>query len=688
MAEPPEGRCRPGALGDLDGDSRADLVWTGTRDPGDPRRARLYVAAGDGHGGFGPAREIVWESGVDADDGGLPVVADFDGDGHADVLVGLSFGFSPSGFLRLFRGDGSGGLVDGETFGHGGSIVGLSAVDLDRDGHPEIVRGARFRVGGGLVSVISGSVEGFRPTSFLETGTGLNVIQPGDVNGDGWLDLALRFTDAYSPEPSGRLRVVLATPAGDLVRAGEDLPLIGAFVLADLEGSGRAGVFLVLREGTEDRLVFHRSVCVDESSQLVLPVAVRTVGATGARFDTELTLLNTGAGEARVEIRDGASWDGEPLRTIVLGPSKVVTLSTAGEGGKLLALASAAGPLRLDVRGIPASQLLAAARVLSTTPGLTGRGTLGIEAYEPAASPAGVSWVPWLVEDDGDRSNLAVLNPGSPAEGDVTVRVTVVSTDPKAPGEATLDDATLPPGGFRQWNRVLRAAGLAARTGFARLERVSAAGRYDGYAVLNDAVSSDGSFPAHAARRVGLGPVPPRTPRSGRALDRPLRDRASPLQRGRRAARRRAAVLPGRGGRGRKDVRSSTSPHGAQCESRTSWSMSAPLPKGGREGARCGGRSSRGARSRASWPSPARGPAVRGGATESPPWPRRRTAGSARRASSPRQSRTASRARTSRSSSPRTTRGSAPRSDSGSSTPKGGLRRRRTSTSERRSGRS
>jgi hypothetical protein len=74
------------------------------------------------------------------------------------------------------------------------------------------------------------------------------------------------------------------------------------------------------------------------------------------------------------------------------------------------------------------------------------------------------------------------------------VRVTVVSTDPESPGEVTLDDVTLPPGGFRQWNRVLRAAGLAAKSGFARLERVSATGRYDGYAVLNDAVSSDGSF--------------------------------------------------------------------------------------------------------------------------------------------------------------------------------------------------
>ncbi len=494
-AEPPEGPAPgPAALGDLDGDGRADLVWTGARNPADPRRARLYVAAGDGRGGFGPEKEIVWETGVDANDGGLPVVADFDRDGHADVLVGLSFGFSPTGFLRLFKGDGRGGLVSGATFGQGGSPVGLRAVDLDRDGYPEIVGGETFRVGGGLVRVRSGSVEGFRTTSFLETGPGLFAVLSADFNGDGWPDLAMRFTDAHAPQPSGRLRVVLATPAGDLPRAGDDLPVSGPFALADLTGSGRAGVVLVLREGAEDRLVFNRSVCDDEPTSLVLPVAVRAVGVTGARFDTELTLLNTGAGEARVEIRDGTSWSGEPLRTVVVAAAKVVTLSTSGEGEKLLPLASAAGPLSLSVRGIPAKQLLAAARVVSQTPGLSGRGTLGIEAYEPSASPLGVSWVPWLVEDDDDRSNLAVLNPGLPSEGDVTVRVTVVSTDPEAPGEATLDDLTLSPGGFHQWNRVLRAAGLAARSGFARLERVSAAGRYDGYAVLNDAVSSDGSF--------------------------------------------------------------------------------------------------------------------------------------------------------------------------------------------------
>ncbi|MCL4807422.1 MAG: VCBS repeat-containing protein [Thermoanaerobaculia bacterium] len=494
-AEPPEGPAPgPAALGDLDGDGRADLVWTGARDPARYTQALLYVAAGDGRGGFGPAKEIVWETGVDADFGGLPVVGDFDGDGHADVLVGISYGFSPSGFLRLFRGDGTGGLVDGATFGQGGSVAGLAAVDLDRDGRPEIVRGARFRLGNGSVRVISGSMEGFRTTSFLETGPGLSAVVPADFNGDRWTDLLLRFTDAFSTEPSGRLRVVLATKAGDLLRAGDDLPVTGAFVPADLEGSGRAGVVLVLKEGGEDRLVFHRSVCSDEASSVVLPVAVRTVGATGARFGTELTLLNAGAGEAHVEIRDGASWAGEPVRTVVLGAAKAVTLSTAAVGEKGLPLGSAVGPLSLSVRGIPAKHLLAAARVVSETPGLAGRGTLGIEAFEPADSPAGVSWIPWLAQDDGDRSNLAVLNPGSPAEGDVTVRVTVVSTDPEAPGEATLEDAILPPGGFRQWDRVLRAAGLAARSGFARLERVSTTGRYDAYAVLNDAVSSDGSF--------------------------------------------------------------------------------------------------------------------------------------------------------------------------------------------------
>jgi len=494
-AEAPDGPA-PGAaaLGDLDGDGRVDLVWTGVWNPADPHRGELFVARGDGRGGFGVPVPTTWDLCVDPYDGGVLIVTDADGDGRNDVVVGISWGFSPTGFLQLLRGDGRGGLSDGGRFSSAGAVSGLVAADLDRDGVPEIVRGAVYRMGGGQIRVLSRGAEGFRTTAMLDTGPGLSAVVSRDLSGDGWPDLAARFVDPRASSPSGRVRVYVSSPVGDLLPVGEEAPVSGAFALADLEGSGRAGVVAVLRGEAGSRLVFHRNVCDAGASTLVLPVAVRTTGATGARFDTEVTLLNAGAGEARVELRDGASWGGEPARTLALPAGSVVTLSTAGEGEKRLSLGRAAGPLRFDVRGVPASHVSVAARVVSETAGLPGRATLGIEARDPAATASAVSWIPWLLEDEADRANLAVLNPGSPAEGDVTVRVTVVSTDAASPGSAALGDLTLPPGGFHQWNRVLRAAHLAARSGYARLERLSSGGRFDAYAVLNDAVSSDGAF--------------------------------------------------------------------------------------------------------------------------------------------------------------------------------------------------
>lgn len=493
-AEAPDGP-RPGtsALGDLDGDGRVDLVWTGVWNPADPHRGELFVARGDGRGGFGEPAATTWDLGVDPYDGGVPVVTDADGDGRNDVVVGISWGFSPSGFLWLLRGDGRGGLSDAGRFSPGGAVSGLVASDLDRDGVAEIVRGAVYRMGGGQIRVLSRGAGGFRTTAMLETGPGLSAVVSRDLNGDGWPDLAARFVDPWASSPSGRVRLYVATPVGDLLPVGDEVPVSEAFALADLEGSGRAGVVAVLKGEAGSRLVFHRNACDAAASTLVLPVAVRTTGATGARFDTEVTLLNAGAGEARVELRDGASWGGEPAHSLALPAGSVATLSTAGEGEKRLSLGRAAGPLRLDVRGVPASHLSVAARVVSETAGLPGRATLGIEARDPSSSSA-VSWIPWLLEDEADRTNLAVLNPGSPTEGDVTVRVTVVSTDAASPGSAALGEVTLPPGGFHQWNRVLRAAHLAARSGYARLERLSGAGRFDAYAVVNDAVSSDGAF--------------------------------------------------------------------------------------------------------------------------------------------------------------------------------------------------
>jgi len=97
-----------------------------------------------------------------------------------------------------------------------------------------------------------------------------------------------------------------------------------------------------------------------------------------------------------------------------------------------------------------------------------------------------------LRQTDRDRSNLAVLNPGSDADGDIVVRVTVYSRGAGGVQSFTLPDITLPPGGFQQINGILGMFNLT--NGWAKVEKVSGGGPLYAYAVINDQGTSDGSF--------------------------------------------------------------------------------------------------------------------------------------------------------------------------------------------------
>jgi hypothetical protein len=159
-------------------------------------------------------------------------------------------------------------------------------------------------------------------------------------------------------------------------------------------------------------------------------------------------------------------------------------LSIATEGNVI-------GTLRIEVTGASSLGALSAS-VRTTTP--AGAGV----AY--GASPLvsllrGPSVVPWLVETAKDRTNLALVNAGSAADGPVTLRVEVHPGD-GASAPVVLPDVVLPPGAFSQTGRVLAAAGVAAPLGWARILRVDGNAPYLAWAAVNDAGSGDGSFVA------------------------------------------------------------------------------------------------------------------------------------------------------------------------------------------------
>ena len=188
--DPPSGEQRPGGfytvLADFDGDGFADLAGAVAS------QARVSVLLGDGSGRFG--RE--WTAGVGSSP--FAVVADdFDEDGHLDLAV------TNDPDLSLLLGNGDGTFGPGTRFPLGADITQFAAsADFDEDGHRDLAVAIRnpYRV-----AVLLGNGDGtFRPFVHLPTALGRpRAIVAQDFNEDGHQDLAVS-SESY-PEMSVHL---------------------------------------------------------------------------------------------------------------------------------------------------------------------------------------------------------------------------------------------------------------------------------------------------------------------------------------------------------------------------------------------------------------------------------------------------------------------------------------------------
>jgi hypothetical protein len=89
------------AIGDIDHDGRNDIV-VGSFDSGD-----VQVFLNDGEGGFPLTANLDALSGANEGPASIEL-ADLDGDGNPDILVGQAAGFPSNGRVTLFFGDGEG----------------------------------------------------------------------------------------------------------------------------------------------------------------------------------------------------------------------------------------------------------------------------------------------------------------------------------------------------------------------------------------------------------------------------------------------------------------------------------------------------------------------------------------------------------------------------------------------------
>jgi len=161
-----------------------------------------------------------------------PLVLDLDGDGHPDLVATARLAENP---LRIWLGDGKGGLTAMKPTWTDTGYAALAAGDINRDGFPDIVAASHF----GRVQTLLSNGKGRFSERILRRDDGYAGAQLADLDGDGLLDLVLMGyqkagLEIYRGDGAGNWSLQKTLPDS---RSGPMLP--GRDVLvADLDHDG------------------------------------------------------------------------------------------------------------------------------------------------------------------------------------------------------------------------------------------------------------------------------------------------------------------------------------------------------------------------------------------------------------------------------------------------------------------
>ncbi len=262
---------------------------------------------------------------------------------------------------------------------------------------------------------------------------------------------------------------------------------------------GVPGTYTVTLTGVDSRgaiATATRTVLVTRPSvtgaSLLLPVVLETPGAGGSYYTSEVTLASRltspvdvlltytasaggGSGFARLTLAPGEQRILPGILGWLRSQGLLIPAGTSTRVGTLTATFSGASST---------SGLFIGARTFTADPS-GGPGTFGL-FYLASRVATDTVTVFGLQQNAAQRSNLALVN-----TSDVPLTLHTVFLGPTGQQLSTVDTG-LDPYGWAQLNTPL--AGTGAASGLAIVTRASGTGAFSAYGVLNDQVTSDGSY--------------------------------------------------------------------------------------------------------------------------------------------------------------------------------------------------
>ncbi len=345
-------------------------------------------------------------------------------------------------------------------------------------------------------------------TEGIDTGNAIAVDQEGNA----WIaggTTSSKFPYTLDPATSqdGGIFILKLNPQATQVLyaalLGSHEPNEGANSLAlDPNGTvyvtGTTGTHMNATSGAFQRPgsgIFLTKIATDVTA--FVPVILSSSGYNLSFYTSELTLANRSANPVSLEYKYSAAIGGGDGSAVdLLEAGKQVIIPDAISYLRSLKIpvpetGNQGGTLRIRFKDVPnPNEISVLVRTTTLYPpgraGLAYRGVLE-GFYQPV-------YLCGLRHDMRDRSNVAIQNVGTDLQGDVTIRLSVFSGDPAINVPPQIYEVLLKPGGFKQISGILQTGPYILNNGYVKVERINGLAPYYAYGVINDQVTSDGSF--------------------------------------------------------------------------------------------------------------------------------------------------------------------------------------------------